>query len=99
MAEYKYPSKTGILGLGSGGIFGVGMGHSMQSNLFLPEAYGDFIFAILGEELGFIGSVIVLLGYFVFFVSGIIVAKKAKDKFGQIISFRNYFFNYCLCLY
>jgi cell division protein FtsW len=79
--------KQAILGLGSGGIFGVGLGHSMQSNLFLPEAYGDFIFAILGEELGFIGSVLVLVGYLVLFISGILIAKKAKDKFGQLLAF------------
>ncbi|MHB1686574.1 MAG: FtsW/RodA/SpoVE family cell cycle protein [Ignavibacteriaceae bacterium] len=79
--------KQALLGLGSGGIFGVGMGHSLQSNLFLPEAYGDFIFAILGEELGFIGSVIVLCCYLVLFLAGILVAKKAKDKFGQLLAF------------
>lgn len=79
--------KQAILGLGSGGIFGVGLGHSMQSNLFLPEAYGDFIFAILGEELGFVGSIIVLLSYLVLFISGILIAKKAKDKFGQLLAF------------
>ena len=79
--------KQALLGLGSGGIFGVGLGHSMQSNLFLPEAYGDFIFAILGEELGFIGSVIVLLGYLLLFFAGIIIAKKAKDTFGQLLAF------------
>jgi cell division protein FtsW len=79
--------KQALLGLGSGGILGVGMGHSLQSNLFLPEAYGDFIFAILGEELGFIGSCIVLLGFLIFFISGILIAKKAKDKFGQLLAF------------
>jgi len=79
--------KQAILGLGSGGTFGVGLGHSMQSNLFLPEAYGDFIFAILGEELGFIGSVIVIISYFVLFVAGVLIAKKAKDKFGQLLAF------------
>ena len=79
--------KQAILGLGSGGTFGVGLGHSMQSNLFLPEAYGDFIFAILGEELGFIGSVIVIISYFILFISGILIAKKAKDKFGQLLAF------------
>jgi cell division protein FtsW len=63
------------------------MGQSLQSNLFLPEAYGDFIFAILGEELGFIGSVIVLLCYLLLFLAGILVAKKAKDKFGQVLAF------------
>jgi cell division protein FtsW len=79
--------RQALLGLGSGHIFGVGMGQSLQSNLFLPEAYGDFIFAILGEELGFIGSVIVLLCYLLLFLAGILVAKKAKDKFGQVLAF------------
>ncbi len=79
--------KQALLGLGSGGIFGVGMGHSLQSNLFLPEAYGDFIFAILGEELGFVGSVVVLSGFLILFLSGIIIAKKAKDTFGQMLAF------------
>jgi cell division protein FtsW len=59
----------------------------MQSNLFLPEAYGDFIFAILGEELGLVGSIIVLLAYLVLFIAGIMVAKKAKDRFGQFLAF------------
>ena len=79
--------KQALLGLGSGGILGVGMGHSRQSNLFLPEAYGDFIFAILGEELGFIGSVIVLFAYLTLFVAGILIAKKCKDLFGQLLAF------------
>jgi len=79
--------KQALLGLGSGGIFGVGVGHSMQSNLFLPESYGDFIFAIVGEELGFIGSVIVLMSYLVLFVAGILIAKKTKDVFGQMLAF------------
>ncbi len=79
--------KQALLGLGSGGIFGVGVGHSMQSNLFLPESYGDFIFAIIGEELGFIGSVIVLVSYLVLFTAGILIAKKTKDTFGQLLAF------------
>jgi cell division protein FtsW len=79
--------KQAIYGLGSGGLFGVGVGNSMQSNLFLPEAYGDFIFAILGEELGFIGTVFVLLSYLILFIAGILIAKKAKDRFGQLLAF------------
>jgi cell division protein FtsW len=79
--------KQALLGLGSGGIFGMGIGHSRQSDLFLPEAYGDFIFAIMGEELGFIGSVAVLLGYLILFIAGIIIAKKARDRFGQMLAF------------
>ncbi|MEO8399106.1 MAG: putative peptidoglycan glycosyltransferase FtsW [Ignavibacteriaceae bacterium] len=79
--------KQALLGLGSGGIFGVGMGHSRQSDLFLPEAYGDFIFAILGEETGFLGSVIVLILFLTIFAAGILIAKKTKDEFGQLLAF------------
>ena len=79
--------KQALYGLGSGGITGVGVGNSMQNNLFLPEAYGDFIFAILGEELGFIGAVLVLASFFALFIAGIMVAKKTKDRFGQILAF------------
>lgn len=79
--------KQAIYGLGSGGLLGVGIGNSKQNNLFLPEAYGDFIFAILGEETGFVGVVIVLLLYLALFVFGILIAKRAKDKFGQMLAF------------
>lgn len=79
--------KQALYGLGSGGLTGVGVGNSKQNNLFLPEAYGDFIFAILGEEMGFIGSIIVLVSYLVLFVAGIMIAKKAKDRFGQLLAF------------
>ena len=76
-----------LLALGSGGLFGQGIGNGKQSNLFLPESYGDFIFAIIGEELGFIGAVVLLFGYFLIFLAGLIIAKKAKDTFGQILAF------------
>ncbi|MGB5288972.1 MAG: putative peptidoglycan glycosyltransferase FtsW [Ignavibacteriaceae bacterium] len=85
--DLNFQVKQALYSLGSGGIFGVGIGNSMQSNLFLPEAYGDFIFAILGEELGLIGSITVLLAYLILFVAGILVAKKAKDRFGQLLAF------------
>ena len=79
--------KQAIYGLGSGGLLGVGIGNSKQNNLFLPEAYGDFIFAILGEETGFVGVVTVLLFYLILFVAGILIAKRVKDKFGQMLAF------------
>ena len=79
--------KQALYSLGSGGIFGVGIGNSMQSNLFLPEAYGDFVFAILGEETGFFGTVLVITIYLVLFGAGILIAKKAKDRFGQLLAF------------
>ncbi len=86
-ASMNIQVKQALYSLGSGGIAGVGIGNSMQNNLFLPEAYGDFIFAILGEELGFIGSILVLLAFMVLFISGIIIAKKTKDRFGQLLAF------------
>jgi cell division protein FtsW len=85
--DINFQVKQALYSLGSGGIFGVGIGNSMQNNLFLPEAYGDFIFAILGEETGFVGSLLVLLSYLIFFVAGILIAKKATDKFGQLLAF------------
>ena len=75
------------IGLGSGGFFGVGLGSSRQSDLFLPESYGDFIFSILGEETGFFGAMILLTLYLSIFTLGIIVAKKAETKFGQLLAF------------
>lgn len=75
------------IALGSGGWLGVGLGHSRQSDLFLPESYGDFIFSILGEEMGFVGAVAVLLCYLSLFIICLIIAKKAQDKFGQLLVF------------
>ncbi len=75
------------IGLGSGGFWGVGLGHSRQSDLFLPESFGDFIFSVLGEELGFIGAITVLLIYLTVFVIGVLISKKAKDNFGKLLGF------------
>ncbi|PIW70191.1 MAG: cell division protein [Ignavibacteriales bacterium CG12_big_fil_rev_8_21_14_0_65_30_8] len=85
--DLNFQVKQALYGLGSGGLTGVGIGHSNQSNLFLPESYGDFIFAILGEETGFIGAVIVLLAFLFLFIAGLYISKKAKDKFGQMLGF------------
>ena len=73
------------IALGSGGIFGVGLGHSRQSDLFLPEAYGDFIFSVVGEELGFIGTVSVLVAFIFLFVVCLIIAKNAQNTFGKLL--------------
>jgi cell division protein FtsW len=77
--------KQAKIALGSGGIVGIGLGHSRQSDLFLPESYGDFIFSILGEELGFAGTVTILFLFLVLFATCLIIAKKAQDKFGQLL--------------
>lgn len=75
-----------LLALGSGGLFGVGLGHSRQKYLFLPETATDSIFAVIAEEVGFIGASIILL-LFVFFIwKGVAIAKKAPDDFSKMLA-------------
>ncbi|QQG41172.1 MAG: putative lipid II flippase FtsW [Candidatus Woesebacteria bacterium] len=75
-----------LLALGSGGIFGVGLGASRQKYLFLPEASTDSIFAVIAEELGLIGSVVIIFLYAYLFVKGVRIAKRAPDKFSKILA-------------
>jgi cell division protein FtsW len=75
------------IALGSGGLFGLGIGHSRQSDLFLPEPHNDFIFSVVGEELGFIGALVILFAYMAIFFVGLMIAKRAKDNFGQLLAF------------
>ncbi len=77
--------KQAKIALGSGGWVGIGAGHSRQSDLFLPESYGDFIFSILGEEWGFLGATTILILYFALFLVCMVIAKKSQDKFGQLM--------------
>jgi cell division protein FtsW len=75
-----------LLALGSGGIFGVGIGASRQKYLFLPEASTDSIFAIIAEELGLFGAV-AIIGIFAFFLfRGFKIARSAPDKFSQVLA-------------
>lgn len=71
-----------LYAIGSGGVFGRGLGHSLQKFLYIPEPHNDFIFAILSEELGFVGVVAVLLLFLVLIWRGIKVAMNAPDSFG-----------------
>lgn len=69
-----------------GGFWGVGLGNSLQKRFYLPEAHNDFIFAIIGEELGLIASVGVVLLFVVIFFCGIHIAKKASDGFSRLVA-------------
>ncbi len=80
-------AREALVGLGNGGKTGVGLGKSQQADLFLPEAYGDFIFAILGEELGFAGTFAVSTIYLVFFLMSLIMLNQIEDQFGKLIVF------------
>lgn len=75
-----------LYAIGSGGLFGVGLGDSKQKYLYIPEPHNDFIFSILGEELGFIGCAIVLILFAIFIWRGILIAMRAPDMFGSLLA-------------
>jgi len=70
-----------FLAMGRGGIGGLGLGESRQKLFFLPEPHTDFIFSVIGEELGLIGTVIVLALFVVFFWRGLVIAQRADEPF------------------
>jgi cell division protein FtsW len=78
-----FQSVQALIGIGSGGIFGKGLGEGVQKINFLPEAHTDMIFAIVGEELGLIGSTLVIGAYAAFAYAGLQVALACKDPFGK----------------
>lgn len=75
-----------LIALGSGNLTGVGLGNSMQKYSYLPEAHTDFIFAIIGEELGLVGTLIVVMLFILFMFFGIRICIKAKDFFGRMLA-------------
>lgn len=74
-----------LYSLGSGGLFGVGLGNSRQKYMFLPFSESDFIFSIIGEELGLFGSILTLLVFAALIYLLISVARNAKDRFGALL--------------
>ncbi len=82
----SYQIRQILLGLGSGGLFGVGLGRSRQKYEYLPEANTDSIFAIIGEEIGFIGAVAVILMFLFVVWRGFRIAKRAPDLFGRMLA-------------
>lgn len=82
----SYQTIQGLYAIGSGGFFGVGLGESKQKYLYIPEAHNDFIFAIIAEELGFIGCTVVLALFATLIIRGIVIAIRAKDTFGSLIA-------------
>lgn len=75
-----------LYAIGSGGLFGTGLGDSKQKYLYLSEPHNDFIFAVLAEELGFVGCFLVLLLFAVFIWRGVLIAIKAPDMFGSLLA-------------
>lgn len=85
-STYAYQTLQSIYAVGSGGILGHGIGNSIQKLYFLPYAYSDFIFSIIGEEVGFIGCLIVIIGYVFIFARGVKLASKFNNRFLYLLT-------------
>lgn len=81
----SYQVNQALAAIGNSGVWGVGLGESMQKHLYLPEAHTDFVFAIGAEELGIVYSVSVVLLFVAFFAISIYIARKAVDRFGRFL--------------
>jgi cell division protein FtsW len=84
-ASEGYQVWQAMLAFGSGGIDGLGLGNGRQKMFYLPEAHTDFIFPIIGEELGLIGTSAILLAFVVIVAAGLYISAKAQDPFGQFL--------------
>lgn len=91
MSDHKgdigYQAYQALIGLGNGGMFGVGIGEGGQKYFYLPEPHTDFVFSILGEEMGFAGLVLVLSLFAFMVYCGIKIALSSPDRMGQLMAF------------
>jgi cell division protein FtsW len=81
----SYQLQQGLIAVGSGGIFGRGLGQSVQKFNYLPEPQGDSIYAVIGEEFGFVGSALLVVLYVFLAIRGFKIAMQARDMFGQYL--------------
>ncbi len=81
-----YHINQALLAIGSGGLFGLGLGHSRQKFNYLPEAQGDSIFAVVAEELGFFIVLALLVLFVAFMLRGYRIARQAPDSFGKVLA-------------
>ncbi len=86
MANEGFQVHHSLMGLAHGGITGVGLGNSYVKDLFLPEPHTDFVFSILGEEFGFIGSFFFLLLFLLLFLRGLRIARNSTDFFSMLLA-------------
>lgn len=86
LSNSRYQIEQAMIALGNGGVLGLGMGMSKQKELFLPESYGDFIFAIVGEEYGFVGTLVILVIFGLVLIRGVKIAKRAIDDLGRFLA-------------
>ena len=82
----SYQVLQGIIGFATGGPTGVGLGESIQKVYYVPEAHTDMIYAIIGEELGLLGALVILAGFAAFAWAGYTIALRARDRFSQLVA-------------
>ena len=85
MWQTTWQTRNSLYAIGSGGLWGLGLGQSRQKYLYLPEPQNDFIFAIVVEELGLIGAIMILLIFALLVWRGITLSLRAKDRFGKLL--------------
>ncbi|MEM1485371.1 putative lipid II flippase FtsW [Oscillospiraceae bacterium PP1C4] len=81
-----YQTIQSLYAIGSGGLMGVGIGNSRQKHLYLPEPQNDFVFAVVCEELGFIGATIIILIFVLLIWRGYVIAMRCRDRFGSMLA-------------
>lgn len=82
----SYQLQQALIAVGSGGMFGHGLGQSIQKFEYLPEPQGDSIFAVVGEEFGFVGSSVLIVLFLAFMLRGLRIANRAPDLFGKLLA-------------
>lgn len=85
-ADQSYQTRQSLYAIGSGGLLGLGLGNSRQKYLYLPEPQNDFIFAVVCEELGFVGAVLIIALFGCLVWRGVVIALRAPDKFGTMLA-------------
>jgi len=83
---FNFQINQSLIALGSGNILGLGLGNSVQKYSYLPEAQTDFIFAIIGEELGLIGTILIVVLFLLFVFFGIRICLKTNDYYGRVLA-------------
>lgn len=86
LASSGYQINQSLVAIGSGGLFGNGFGQSAQKYNRLPEPIGDSIYAVIGEEFGFLGSSILIIFFIIFLMQGLKISTRAGDSFGRLLS-------------
>lgn len=84
-ADSRYQTLNGLYAIGSGGLLGVGLGNSMQKQLYIPEPQNDFIFPVICEELGFVGAAAVLILFCALIARGCYIALRCRNYFGALL--------------